>query len=241
MRRKGSWEPAVGGVDLGQVNETVRAMLSSLGTCIRDQGFSQVKVQEALGWGRSYISQLMTRQKKVRIVQVLSILEVIGVAPETFFGEFFGWRESSLGPRRHRRDVDSEVGTYLSRLRIYARRRGFTQRQIEEALGWGQGYLSQLGFRVKHLRVEQVLMIVSVIRMSSSEFFRRVYYGLEPGTMVAAVESRDFELVREHIDAMRDLIDRFGEILVKRGLVTSGEVEAVREVSKGEDGNERGG
>jgi transcriptional regulator with XRE-family HTH domain len=59
----------------------VERILLHLQHAIRDQGFTQLQVQEALGWGRSYISQLPTRQKSVRLDQVLSILGVIGVDP----------------------------------------------------------------------------------------------------------------------------------------------------------------
>ena len=57
---------------------------------MREQGFSQTKVQKMLGWGESYISQLMTKQKCLRYAHVLAILNVIGVEPGAFFGELFG-------------------------------------------------------------------------------------------------------------------------------------------------------
>ena len=57
---------------------------------IREKGFTQMEVQEALGWGRSYISQLLTRQKRLQFDQVFSILRVIGVEPREFFAELSG-------------------------------------------------------------------------------------------------------------------------------------------------------
>ncbi len=68
--------------------------LTLLGNKIREKGFTQLEVQEALGWGRSYISQLVTKQKCLRLEQVLSILHVIGIEPRIFFGEMYG----SAGP-----------------------------------------------------------------------------------------------------------------------------------------------
>ena len=58
---------------------------------------------EALGWGRSYISQLLTKQKSLRVEQVLLILSVIGIDPKDFFAElysapYFGRRFSSPEP-----------------------------------------------------------------------------------------------------------------------------------------------
>ncbi len=54
---------------------------------IRQQGFIQMNIQNELGWGRSYISQLLTKQKALRMDQLLSILEVIEVDAQTFFTE----------------------------------------------------------------------------------------------------------------------------------------------------------
>ena len=58
---------------------------------IRQRGHTQLEVQEALGWGRSYISQLLTKQKALRVEQVLLILKVIAVDPVEFFAELYGW------------------------------------------------------------------------------------------------------------------------------------------------------
>ncbi len=64
-------------------------VLTLLRNKIRERGFTQLEVQEALGWGRSYISQLLTKQKSLRIEQVLLILNVIGVDPGDFFSELY--------------------------------------------------------------------------------------------------------------------------------------------------------
>ena len=57
-------------------------MLMVLRSKIRGRGLTQLEVQDRLGWGRSYISQLVTRQKSLRVEQLVLILEVIGVEPE---------------------------------------------------------------------------------------------------------------------------------------------------------------
>ena len=54
---------------------------------IREKGYTQLEVQESLGWGRSYLSQLLTRQKGLRFEQVFLVLKVIGVEPREFFAE----------------------------------------------------------------------------------------------------------------------------------------------------------
>ena len=77
-----------------QIESELQRVLTLLRNKIRQRGFTQLEVQEVLGWGRSYISQLLTRQKSLRIEQVLLILKVIGVDPREFFGELFGWPEA---------------------------------------------------------------------------------------------------------------------------------------------------
>lgn len=71
--------------------EEVDRMLNLLRNKIRERGFTQLKVQADLQWGRSYISQLLTKQKSLRVEQVIQILEVIGIAPAEFFAELFKW------------------------------------------------------------------------------------------------------------------------------------------------------
>ncbi len=56
---------------------------------IRERGYTQLDVQKELGWGRSYISQLLTKQKALRVEQVLLILRVIGIDPAAFFGQLY--------------------------------------------------------------------------------------------------------------------------------------------------------
>ncbi len=71
------------------VDNEVDRYLTLLRNKIREKGFTQLQVQEALSWGRSYISQLLTRQKSLRIEQVLLILDVIGIDPADFFAELY--------------------------------------------------------------------------------------------------------------------------------------------------------
>lgn len=68
-----------------EVDRALRLLRSK----IHERGFTQLRVQEALGWGRTYISQLLRRQKSLRYDQILQILEVIEVEPTDFFAELF--------------------------------------------------------------------------------------------------------------------------------------------------------
>lgn len=73
------------------LDKEIERVLSLLRNKIRERGFTQLEVQEQLHWGRSYISQLVTRQKALRLEQILCILDVIGVSPTEFFGELYGF------------------------------------------------------------------------------------------------------------------------------------------------------
>ncbi len=81
-----------------QVDLEVDRYLALLRAKIREQGFTQLEVQQALSWGRFYISQILNRQKCLRYEQVLLILNVIGVDPAAFFAELYGL-EGPPGPR----------------------------------------------------------------------------------------------------------------------------------------------
>ena len=71
------------------VQSEIDRVLTLLRNKIRERGFTQLEVQEALSWGRSYISQLLTKQKSLRVEQILLILNVIGVDPGEFYGELY--------------------------------------------------------------------------------------------------------------------------------------------------------
>ncbi len=91
-----------------KIEKEIDGYLTLLRNKIAQQGFTQYEIQETLGWGTSYLSQLLTKQKALRMDQVLSILLVIGVEPEAFFAELYAPRADvyrkppvvSEGPRR---------------------------------------------------------------------------------------------------------------------------------------------
>ena len=71
------------------IDRDLERTLVHLRNVIRDRGFTQMEVQAALGWGRSFISQLLTRQKSLRLESLLMILKVVGVEPLSFFVEVY--------------------------------------------------------------------------------------------------------------------------------------------------------
>lgn len=93
------------------VEKEIDRILTLLRNKIREQSFTQLEVQEALGWGRSYISQLLTKQKSLRVEQVLRILSVIGVDPAKFYAELYHLPDSELG---HHRDDFSDTGSGMA-------------------------------------------------------------------------------------------------------------------------------
>ena len=74
-------------------------ILNRLRHAIRERGYTQLEVQDVLGWGRSYISQLLTRQKSLRFEQILLILNVIGVPPGDFFSAIYPLEEAASARR----------------------------------------------------------------------------------------------------------------------------------------------
>ncbi len=74
------------------IEHELNRYLTLLRNKIRERGFTQLEVQDALGWGRSYISQLLTKQKSLRVEQVLLILSVIGIEPPELYAEIYGYR-----------------------------------------------------------------------------------------------------------------------------------------------------
>ncbi len=80
-----------------QADEEVVRYLSLLENKMRQRKYTQQDVQQALSWGRSYVSQLVTKQKKLRVEQVLMILQVIGVEPREFYAELYDL-EQGLNP-----------------------------------------------------------------------------------------------------------------------------------------------
>ena len=87
-------------IPMRQVDAELDRYLTLLGNMIRQRGYTQLEVQQVLGWGRSYISQLVTKQKSLRVEQVLLILEVIGVDAAEFFSELYAQPGSSYAPSR---------------------------------------------------------------------------------------------------------------------------------------------
>ena len=82
------------------VDPEVDRILMLLRLKIKNHGFTQIQVQEALNWKGSYVSQLLSRNKSLRVEQVLQILAVIGVEPFDFFCNIFKHPEQEIPKRQ---------------------------------------------------------------------------------------------------------------------------------------------
>ena len=98
---------------MADVNREIDLILTLLRNKIRERGFTQLEVQAALGWGRSYISQLFTKAKTLRVDQILLMLNVIGVHPAEFYGELYrrpretaAWEPTDAGAATDRESID---------------------------------------------------------------------------------------------------------------------------------------
>lgn len=106
---------------------------------------------------------------------------------------------------------DTEVLHWSHHLKLWLTDRGRSQRSVEEALGWGVGYLSQLlrpgspDLKVKHL-----LAILKELRVSPREFFAGLYAGDEE---LEDVETMSREEIRELVSqSLREELSKLRQV-----------------------------
>ncbi len=80
-------------------HELVAPFLTLLGRKIREQCFTELEIEDVLGWAKGHIRQLNLGLKGLHFDQVLSILGVIGVEPAAFFAELYSMPPRDVGPR----------------------------------------------------------------------------------------------------------------------------------------------
>ncbi len=95
---------------MSHIEKEVDRVLTLLRNKIRERGFTQLEVQEKLNWGRSYISQLLTKQKSLRVEQVLMILDTVKVDPKDFYGELYQFPRPEARLRNLDDYVDPQLG-----------------------------------------------------------------------------------------------------------------------------------
>ena len=76
-------------------------------------GLSQREVAERLGWGRGYVSQLLTGVVGLKVKHVFQILELLEVPP----GEFFANLAEEFGVHRPVQLTEESVASFEERLK----------------------------------------------------------------------------------------------------------------------------
>jgi transcriptional regulator with XRE-family HTH domain len=134
--------------------------------------------------------------------------------------------------------VNPEVDRYLTLLRNKIRERGFTQLDVQQALGWGRSYISQLLTKQKALRVEQVLLILDVVGIEPRDFFEELYgTSIFPGAAVRDPE--EAARLRRELQSLRSLVHGLTDLLLGEKVITGEDLSsAVDEAGKREDGGD---
>ena len=132
-------------------------------------------------------------------------------------------------------DVEREVDRYLTLLRNKIRASGFTQREVQEALGWGRSYISQFLTKQKALRSEQVLSISNVIGVEPAAFFGELY-GASPRSGAGGLQAPEVsaEVPQEQLGRVRELAHGLGDLLVEKKLITAAGLAAAVEAQESE-------
>ncbi len=137
-------------------------------------------------------------------------------------------------------NLDQEVDRTLNLLRNKMRERRFTQQAVQDRLGWGRSYISQLLTKQKCLRVEQVLLILDVIGVEPAEFYTDLYLWPSDFTrsLLPQLKASPDGLEVEQVDGLnRDLrrhLRDFARFLLEKGVLTLGEIFPAGE-RKGDD------
>ena len=110
---------------------------------------------------------------------------------------------------------DVETKRLSEALREAVHRRKFSLRQVENALGQGKGYLSQLLGGNVDLKVKHVFAVLGVIGMEPEELFLDLYDRSDPLGAVRGLVSRS--RVQQDLDELRGRVSRLeSEIFAER-------------------------
>lgn len=127
--------------------------------------------------------------------------------------------------------VEPEVDRYLTLIRNKIRERGFTQLEVQQALGWGRSYISQLLTKQKALRVEQVLLVLSVIGIEPQEFFRELYATSFYRAAGAPVSAEEEARLRRELESLRALVHGLADLLLGEQVISAEDLSAAVETA----------
>ncbi len=120
------------------------------------------------------------------------------------------------------RTVDQDLDRVLTLLKARMRDRGYTQLEVQEHLGWGRSYISQLVNRDKSIRVDQLLAILNVIGVKAEDFWAEIY---RSGAFGRPIRARRAGTLHEDLRRTRRLLDEFVTVLTRKGLITADELD----------------
>jgi len=161
----------------------VRRLVALLRLTLRRTGGTQRAVSGRLGYHPNYLGQLLRGRARLTVNLVLRVLAELGVPPERFFAELYGFAdllpspvgsaEEASHPRRARLDLDAgaEVRRLADALWLRLSEAGLSQREVSRRLGAHRDYVNQVLRGNLELKVDHVLAILGVLGVPPEEFF----------------------------------------------------------------------
>ncbi len=123
---------------MDEIEQQLDRILIFLRSAIHDSGMTQLEVQEQLKWGRSYISQLVTKQKNLRVDQLLDILNITGVEPGDFWREVYqgyGAEKADISrPSQGRRETEASNATVQGLCRLLVEKQIISEDELLEVV-----------------------------------------------------------------------------------------------------------
>lgn len=92
-----------------QRDETVDRLREELRRLVRESGSTQRSVEEANGFTRGYLSQVLQGHVTLTARHVFGILLALGVPPDTFFSQ---WFENRSGRRERLSEIRERMAVY---------------------------------------------------------------------------------------------------------------------------------
>ncbi len=90
-------------------DERIIPVLDLLRKKIHEQGFTEPEVAEALNWRETYFEDLRSGTRGLRIDDLVSILDAIGIEARAFFTELYGPPPKSTDPPAELADLAAVV------------------------------------------------------------------------------------------------------------------------------------
>lgn len=134
------------------------------------------------------------------------------------------------------RAVKRDLNRILNVLRYFIEQRGYTQLEVQETLGWGRSYISQLLKQHKALRFDQILLVLNVINVDPGEFWAEVYpphqvraFNRRPRGRGRGASIQSGTIDSIELQPLRTLLNAVVKTLTDKQLITTEDFEAAVE------------